>query len=253
MHGRTGEQLRRCADLAWSCHDSYCHLKVSIIIPVLNEAQYISETLAPLQQLRTAGHEVIIVDGGSHDATLDVSRSYADHVLISRPGRAFQMNAGSDVASGNVLLFLHADTRLPENVINTIENVLSGHEADQAFWGRFNVRLSGSARAFRVIERMINIRSCLTSVATGDQAIFISRGLFDRVHGYPEIPLMEDVAISKRLRKYTRSRCLSETVVTSSRRWEQSGVLATVLLMWKLRLYYFFGVSPETLARMYRR
>ena len=220
---------------------------LSIILPVLNEEASLPDVLARLQYLRQQGHEIIVVDGGSHDNSLMLAQQAADKVIVSQPGRAIQMNSGAELATGDILLFLHADTILPEEV----ERILSEIEGD-TFWGRFDVRLSGRRFIFRIIEAMMNFRSRITSVATGDQAIFITTGLFEKAGGYPEIALMEDIAISKQLSRVSRPVCVSNRVVTSSRRWEDRGIMKTILLMWKLRLYYFFGMSPQKISRMYR-
>ncbi len=223
-------------------------MKVSIVIPVLNEAGHIVDTLLSLQHCRSQGHEIIVVDGGSVDETAALSQPYADRVLHSEAGRARQMNTGIDAAGGDVLLFLHADTRLPAGAFDKIiRAVEEGH-----FWGRFNVRLSGKQFLFRVIERMMNLRSCLTGVATGDQAIFVSRESIDIVGCYPVLPLMEDVVFSKRLRNLDWPACLKQPVLTSSRRWEEKGIWRTMLLMWRLRLLFFLGVPAEKLAKQYR-
>jgi len=220
---------------------------LSIILPVLNEEASLPDVLASLQYLRQQGHEIIVVDGGSRDNSLMLAQQAADKVIVSQPGRAVQMNSGAELAAGDILLFLHADTALPVGV----ERILSEIEGD-SFWGRFDVRLSGNRSIFRVIEAMMNLRSRITSVATGDQAIFVTSSLFEKVGGFPEIPLMEDIAISKQLSKIVKPVCVSDRVVTSSRRWEDRGVIKTILLMWKLRLYYFLGMSPQKISRMYR-
>lgn len=222
-------------------------MKVSIIIPVLNEAKHLVEGLNKLQSYRKQGHEIVMVDGGSADDTVKLAADLSDKVIRSDRGRARQMNAGANIASGDVLLFLHADTVLPENACELIESSF----CDGRKWGRFDVKLSGTRNVFRVIETLINWRSRITSVATGDQAIFISREMFDRVGSFPDIPLMEDIAISKSLRHISKPACLTSVVVTSSRRWEKHGVLKTVLLMWFLRFLYFIGVSPDRLVRLY--
>jgi len=200
-----------------------------------------------LRSVIEQGHEVIIVDGGSTDNTLTIAYDITDTIIISKKGRALQMNNGASVASGDVVLFLHADTLLPENVAEIISDVYVGEN----FWGRFDVRLSNEKYVYRLIECMMNMRSSLTSIVTGDQAMFFEKNLFDRIGGFPEIALMEDVEISRQLKKISKPVRLKSKVVTSSRRWETNGVVATVLLMWKLRLYYFFGVSPEKLSQMY--
>ena len=220
---------------------------LSIIIPVLNEETTLPDALDRLQYLRQQGHEVIVVDGGSRDDSLMLAQQAADNVIVSQPGRAVQMNNGAELATGDVLLFLHADTVLPK----AVEQVFSKIE-DEVFWGRFDVRLSGKKLIFRIIETMMNLRSRITSVATGDQVIFVERSLFEKIGGYPEIDLMEDIAISKQLRKICKPVCVRDRVMTSSRRWEDRGAVRTILLMWKLRLYYFFGISPRKLSRMYR-
>jgi len=222
-------------------------VKISIIIPVLNEEINLSRISSHLQSIRHQGHEVIIVDGGSADNTLAIAHEVTDMVIVSKAGRALQMNSGASVASGEVLLFLHADTFLPDNAIQ----IVSDSFRRKNYWGRFDVRLSSSKYVYRLIEGLMNLRSSITSIATGDQAIFIEKDLFDRVGGFPEIVLMEDVEISRQLKKISRPVCLKQKVITSSRRWESNGVVATVLLMWKLRLYYFLGVSPEKLNQLY--
>lgn len=223
-------------------------MKLSIIIPVLNEEQNLSTTLAGLQSFRHSGHEIIVVDGGSRDSSLEHAHEMADAVLVSKAGRALQMNSGAAVATGEVFLFLHADTVLPENAAQLISSFYN----ENNLWGRFDIRLSSNRKIFRLIEFFINWRSRMTSVATGDQAIFIERKLFHETGGFPEIALMEDIAFSRVLKKISRPVCLRHKVITSSRRWEQKGVVTTVLLMWKLRLYYYLGVPPEKLNRLYR-
>ena len=228
-------------------------MNISIIIPVLNEEKKLSNTLADLKSFRHSGHEVIVVDGGSTDNSLKLAREAAAHevnysVIVSEPGRALQINNGAAIATGDVYLFLHADTVLPDNALHLISSI----EHDKHYWGRFDIRFSSNRIIFRLIEFMVNLRSRLTSIATGDQAIFIEAGLFKSIGGFPQIALMEDIAISRLLKKKSKPVCLKAKVITSSRRWETNGVVATVLLMWKLRLYYFFGVPPERLAQLYR-
>lgn len=223
-------------------------MRISIIVPALNEAGQIAATLEPLRRYQDKGHEVIVIDGGSDDDTRAVAERHADRVLQAETGRAAQMNHGIEAAQGDVLLFLHADTRLPGD---SIEKIIDAVE-EGCYWGRFNVRLSGDRFVFRIIERMMNLRSCITGVATGDQAIFVSRESVEIIGGYPALPLMEDVAFSKRLRSLAWPACISSKVVTSSRRWEDNGVLRTLLLMWRLRLLFFMGVSTDSLAKQYR-
>ncbi len=224
-------------------------MKVSIIIPVLNEEETITSTLQYLQGYREQGHKVIVVDGGSHDDTVARTHGLVDQVLKSRCGRAFQMNTGAEHADEDVLLFLHADTVLPEKGCSIIADVIGeGME-----WGRFDVRLSGKSWLFRIIEKMMSWRSCLTSIATGDQAIFVRKSLFWEVGGYPGIQLMEDIVLSRKLRNHSKPACLKERVTTSSRKWESNGILRTVFLMWRLRLMYSLGVSANKLAKQYYR
>ncbi|MGD2053590.1 MAG: TIGR04283 family arsenosugar biosynthesis glycosyltransferase [Gammaproteobacteria bacterium] len=223
-------------------------MKVSIIIPVLNEDRLIAGTLRALRYCRESGHEIIVVDGGSSDNTVSIAAQAADRVLHGNTSRAAQMNRGIDAAQGDILLFLHADTRLPEDAI---ANIVSAVE-DGCFWGRFNVRLSGNHFLFRIIERMMNLRSCITGIATGDQAIFVSSESIRVVGGYPQLPLMEDIVFSKSLRNLGWPACIKHPVITSSRRWEEKGIVQTVLLMWRLRLLFFIGVPAEKLARQYR-
>ncbi len=223
-------------------------MKVSIIIPVINDSKQLLEQLNSLQIYRQGGHQIVVVDGGSDDGVESVSKGLCDVFTVCERGRARQMNRGAELADGEVLLFLHADTRLPDNAIDCIVQVL---QAEGSVWGRFDLRLSGRRIVFRVIAACVNWRSHLTGVATGDQAVFVARRVFQRVGGYPSIPLMEDVALSKQLRAVAWPRRIRQPVTTSSRRWEERGILSTVLLMWWLRLLYFFGASPEVLVRKY--
>ncbi|MEQ6341430.1 MAG: TIGR04283 family arsenosugar biosynthesis glycosyltransferase [Gammaproteobacteria bacterium] len=220
---------------------------ISIIVPTLNEAHGITATLTPLQALRQAEHEVIVVDGGSTDDTVVHAAPLADRLVTAPRGRARQMNAGAAAATGDVLLFLHADTMLPLDAAAHITAGQSHH------WGRFDVRLTGAHPLLRIVESMMNLRSRLTGITTGDQALFVERALFLAVGGFPEQPLMEDIALSRTLKRYGRPLCLRAKVTTSSRRWEQNGVCSTILLMWRLRLAYFLGADPARLARLYHR
>ncbi|MGP1677454.1 MAG: TIGR04283 family arsenosugar biosynthesis glycosyltransferase [Burkholderiales bacterium] len=224
--------------------------RLSIIIPTLDEAPCIVATLESLGDLRRRGHEVIVADGGSCDATADLARNLADRVVCSAAGRAEQMNAGARAAAGDVFLFLHADSRLPAE---TDRLVLQGLAGDGPAWGRFDVQIAGSHPLLRLVERMMNLRSRLTHICTGDQGIFARREAFEAIGGYPRQELMEDIAISVRLRRLSAPLCLRERCLTSARRWESRGVLRTILLMWCLRLQYAFGVAPARLARAYGR
>lgn len=223
-------------------------MTLSIIIPVLNEAHGIGRTLESLQALRTWGHEIIVVDGGSQDATVALCGSLADRLIRAPRGRARQMNAGATVAQGDVFVFLHADTHLPQSADRMIARVLRTRACQ---WGRFDVRLSGRNPLFRIISRLMNLRSRLTGIATGDQTIFVRRNAFERIGGFPDIPLMEDIAISKALRRMSRPACIRRKTTTSSRRWEQYGIVRTTLKMWELRLRYALGADPTRLARAY--
>lgn len=221
---------------------------VSVIIPVLNESQRIEGFLRHLQPFRHAGHELIIVDGGSTDGSPEKCMPYVDKVLRTSAGRAHQMNVGAHVAKGNMLLFQHVDTWLPVGA----EAVLSRlSESDELIWGRFDVRLTPGHWLFPVISLLMNWRSRFTHIATGDQSIFISRPLFDEVGGFPEQLLMEDVELCSRLRRLLPPVCLSDKVVTSSRRWQKQGVWKTIVLMWRFRLAYSMGTPSEKLASIY--
>lgn len=222
---------------------------LSIIVPALNEAGTIAETLALLQPLRRRAVELIVVDGGSTDRTAQVAGPLASRVVRSPKGRAVQMNTGARTATGEILLFLHADTILPAGADRRVAEAIEAG----AVWGRFDVRLSGRHPLLRVVETFMNGRSRLTGIATGDQALFVRRDGFERVGGFPEIPLMEDLALSKALKRLGRPACLWARVTTSSRRWEEHGILRTILLMWWLRLRYFLGADPAQLARIYYR
>ncbi len=225
--------------------------RVSVVVPTLNEATTLPETLAPLQPLRASGQaEVVVSDGGSVDGTPSVAAALADHVVIGSPGRAEQMNRGAGAARGELLLFLHADTLVPDGWIEDIASATAGG----AGWGRFDVVIAGRPLVLPLIAGMMNLRSRLSGIATGDQGIFVRRELFARCGGYPPIPLMEDVALSRALKRAAgHPACLRSRLRTSGRRWERHGPLRTVLLMWRLRLLYFFGADPAQLARSYPR
>jgi rSAM/selenodomain-associated transferase 2 len=224
-------------------------MTISVIVPVLNEGALIVQALSALQSLKAAGHEVILVDGGSDDATIALSERVVDQILRSPRGRSRQMNAGAKVARGEVLLFLHADTYLPEHADKLI---IDGLNQQGKSWGRFDARLSGRHFLLRITEWLMNLRSRMTGIATGDQGIFVQRKLFEAVGGFPEIDLMEDIALSKILKRQGRPLCLWHRVLTSSRRWERKGILRTILLMWFLRLTYLLGADPRSLAQLYQ-
>lgn len=223
--------------------------RISIIMPVLNEAATLTGTLSGLQPLRAAGHEIIVVDGGSHDASMSLAQPWADHVIGAERGRARQMNAGAAIARHDIWLFLHADTQLPHHADQLI---IRGLQKSNCLWGRFDVQLSGRQFMLRIVERGMNWRSRLTGIATGDQAMFMRRDVFLRAGGFPDIPLMEDITLSGTLKRYSPPLCLSQCVITSSRRWEQRGILRTILLMWRLRLAYALGADPQRLVRPYQ-
>ncbi|BFM16604.1 hypothetical protein R50073_27870 [Maricurvus nonylphenolicus] len=226
-------------------------VNLSIIIPVLNEAKNLLAYLKPLQLWRQQGVELIVVDGGSDDDTLALAKDHADKAFVAERGRARQMNAGAKRAAGHYLLFLHADTRLPQAEVDEVLGSFESLKQRDVAWGFFPVRLSSRRWPFRVIECAISWRSRLTSVATGDQAIFVERSVWDQLGGFSDIPLMEDVEISKRLRQRSAPKVMSVPVETDSRRWESRGVVRTVLLMWSLRLLYFIGFKPQRLAPWY--
>ncbi|HEY1982055.1 MAG TPA: TIGR04283 family arsenosugar biosynthesis glycosyltransferase [Xanthobacteraceae bacterium] len=220
--------------------------RLTIIIPTLNEAAAIASALTALAPLRARGAEVIVVDGGSDDDTPRLAAPLADHVIAASRGRGAPMNAAAALGSGDALLFLHADTALPDDADRLIGAALS-----KRAWGRFDLRIAGGHPFLAIVARMINWRSRLTGVATGDQAIFARRDAFVAVGGFPDLPLMEDIAISRRLKRVCRPFCISVPVITSGRRWEHYGVGSTILLMWRLRLAYYLGAEPARLALRY--
>lgn len=222
---------------------------LSIVVPVLNEAAGIAGTLEALAPLRARGAEVIVVDGGSRDATVAIATPLADRVIDGPQGRARQMNAGAQQASAARLLFLHADTCLPERADSLVAAALQAHPLA---WGRFDVVIDGRSRMLPVIAALMNRRSRWTGIATGDQAMFMTRAAFESAGGFPDQPLMEDIELSKRLKRLCAPACLRERVTTSGRRWEQRGVWRTIVLMWRLRLLYALGVSADRLAPWYR-
>jgi len=229
---------------------SSVRLSVAVILPVRNEAAVLEAALADLL-VRHDPIEVIVVDGGSRDASRAIadgfSSRYPVRVFNAPAGRALQMNAGAAAARADILLFLHADTRLPPNAFERVRDAIGrGH-----VWGRFDVRLDGARFAYRVIEGLMNRRSALTGIATGDQAIFVRRDVFESLGGYAPIALMEDIELSRRLKRRDRPARITDPVKTSARRWERYGIVRTVLHMWGLRFLYWVGVSPARLARWY--
>ena len=223
-------------------------MQFSIVMPVLDEAAEIDASLAALAPMRAAGHEVIVIDGGSRDGTTAHCEGRVDLLMRAPRGRAVQMNAGAAHARGDVLLFLHADTRLPSDACAAVERAIEAG----ASWGRFDVAISGRSKMFPVIAAMMNLRSRCTGIATGDQAIFVSRQLFEGIGGYTELPLMEDIDLSRRLGNHAPPACLRQRVTTSGRRWERRGIWPTIVLMWWLRWCYWRGEPAEALARAYR-
>lgn len=221
---------------------------VAIVVPLLNEIKVLPALLAAL--CRLGADELIMVDGGSSDGSYQWLLNQGDDltlVVCEQTGRAAQMNAGAKVATSDVLLFVHADTLLPEGAID---------EVTKAMWGRFDLTFhdhrSRGFSSLDLVAWMINLRSRLSGVATGDQAIFVERRAFESVGGFESIPIMEDVALSKRLRRIARPYCSRIKVGTSARRWHQKGVWKTIFLMWRLRFAYSMGAPPEELHRVYR-
>jgi rSAM/selenodomain-associated transferase 2/rSAM/selenodomain-associated transferase 1 len=222
-------------------------MKLSIVMPVLDEGRQLAAALRRLGPMRERGAQLVVADGGSRDETWAIARAHADRLVLAQRGRAAQMNAGARCSSGDVLLFLHADTELPP----AADSLIGAALAQGAQWGRFDVRIDGHERALRLVERLMNWRSRWTGVATGDQAIFVRRDVFESLGGYADLALMEDVELSKRLKRRARPACLRETVVTSARRWQRNGVWRTMALMWRLRLGYVVGADPRRLALRY--
>ena len=220
---------------------------LAIVVPMVDEAATLPALLVHLAGWRARGCEVVLVDGGSRDDSVEMARAAGFRVLIAERGRARQMNAGAQACGGALLLFLHADTRLPEAADAMVRAAL----AVQA-WGRFDVHIDGRPRMLRVVAALMNLRSRLSGIATGDQAIFVRRDVFEAVGGFPDQPLMEDIELSCRLLRVSRPACLRARVRTSGRRWEQRGVWRTIALMWRLRWAYWRGVPAERLAEAYR-
>lgn len=240
---------------------------VSIIVPVRNEAAcapdlirlHRSITIQAEAAHRRIEHlneatsgdlcELIVIDGGSTDNTVQQLTAAGVRVLSAPPGRASQMNVGASAAAGNVLLFLHADTTLPDDAANHIATALTKGRS----WGRFDVRITGKSRWLPVIARAMNFRSRISGIATGDQAIFVTRELFARVQGFADIPLMEDIRLCQNLLKDSKPACLRTKVYTSGRRWDENGPLRVIVLMWLLRFGHWRGIAPSTLALLYCR
>lgn len=233
-------------------------INVSIVIPLLNEVENLLQLITQVATLNPLPQQVIVVDGGSIDSSVSITKKIIEDVMDngqlaidwqiieSTAGRAIQMNTGAALATGDILLFLHADTQLPINAINDIENAMV-----QSDWGRFDVHLDSRNPMLWVVSRMMNARSRLTVIATGDQAVFIKKSLFEQIGGYPNQPLMEDIELCKRLKNIAKPACLRSKVTTSARRWQQNGTGRTILLIWQLRFDYWRGISPEILKQRY--
>ena len=221
---------------------------LSIIIPALNEANGIERLLSVLSPMRSRGTEIIVVDGGSKDGTIEIARPLADLIATAPRGRAAQMNAGAALARGQTFLFLHADSFLPADADILVERKLT---RTKRVWGRFKIRIDSSHPVLMVVAMMINLRTRLTGIATGDQAIFVGGEVFRSLGGYPDIALMEDIALSKLLRAKSRPISIAQKVVTSARRWQSQGIFRMIFLMWRLRLAYYFGSDPQKLLRIY--
>ncbi len=225
---------------------------LAIVMPVLDEAQTLAERLSALRPLRARGVRVVVVDGGSADDSPAIARAHADLALLAPRGRAAQMNAGAAACDAELLLFLHADTALPAEADRLVAEALQGgFESVNFDWGRFDLRIASTRPLLRLVARLMNLRSRWTGIATGDQAMFVRRTLFERVGGFPDLPLMEDLALSRRLKRVGPPACLRAQVTTSARRWERHGVWRTILLMWRLRAAFFFGAEPRQLAIRY--
>lgn len=215
-----------------------------------DEAALIVKALRAVEKWRHLGHEIIVVDGDSTDCSCALAAPLCDRLVHAKPSRAGQMNAGAAAASGELLLFLHADTTLPDIAVAQLATV---NLRNFDYWGHFDVRLDAQPAIYRVLERLMNWRSRLTGIATGDQAIFVSRSLFKRSGGFPNIVLMEDIALSAILRRLQAPKILGTPVLSSARRWQRHGVARTILTMWSLRAAFYFGVSPHRLRAFYQR
>lgn len=233
----------------FSCLETGLNVRLSIIVPMLNEAAQLPELFAHLLPFQRTGCEIIFADGCSADGSAKLAEVAGFKVVKADRGRARQMNSGAEHANGDVLLFLHADTRLPKGALCHITQALV--QGDHC-WGRFDVCIHGKPFMLRIVGHMMNLRSRLTGIATGDQAMFVRRSVFEQLHGFPDQPLMEDVELCKRLKVLARPVCITHCVSTSGRRWEARGVWHTILLMWRLRFAYWWGTDASELARLYR-
>ena len=222
-------------------------MKVSVVVPVLNEAEYLPPLLLQLRQLIDQAVDVVVADGGSTDATVNLVRQAGFCVVVGSRGRARQMNLGATHAKGALLLFLHADNRLPADWLEAVQSQFTPKKC----WGRFDVRISGRSSMLPIIATLMNWRSRWTGIATGDQAMFMTREAFLKVGGFPDQPLMEDIEMSRRLLDISRPACIASKTTTSGRRWESRGVWSTIFLMWRLRWRYWRGHPAIELAKDY--
>jgi len=225
--------------------------RIAIVIPTLDEAAIIEERLRALQPCRDAGHLVVVSDGGSTDGTAALATPFADRIVQTTAGRAHQMNAGADAGramGAEVFVFLHADTILPRNALDAVAAAVGG---SRHAWGRFDVRIDGRSRWLPLIAALMNARSRLSGIATGDQAMFATAAAFATAGGFPEWPLMEDVGLSRALKAVSPPAALRAKVTTAGRRWDANGAWSTILLMWWLRLRFFLGTKPERLVASY--
>lgn len=221
---------------------------IAVIVPVLNEAAGLAAIMEQARQLTIEGAQLVWVDGGSTDGTAQLLQAGGFQVVASQPGRALQMNTGAAWVTSDRLLFLHADTTLPLSALSEVQRALSG----RFVWGRFDVRIQGRSRWLPVVAFMMNVRSRCTGIATGDQALFMTRAAFDAVGGFPAQALMEDIDMSRKLKRLSAPACLRSKATTSGRRWDTRGAWRTILLMWKLRWAYWRGAAPDDIARAYR-
>ena len=230
--------------------ESSIFMKISIIIPILNEASRIPQLTEELKKLDQRSCEIIIVDGGSKDNSVEIAEHAGFKVEKTICGRAHQMNTGAIFATGSVLLFLHADTQIPENVDLLVKKIFSDNPS--FCWGYFRVRISGYSKVLLIVGFMMNLRAYLTSIVTGDQVIFVKKKNFFKVGCFPEQLLMEDIELAKKLRGLSPPGCINDHVITSGRRWELHGVWRTIFLMWRLRWDYWRGIPPDKLAEKYQ-
>ena len=222
--------------------------KISIIIPALNEEKILMKQQDKLTNLLHEGHEVILVDGGSKDKTVSIADNLGITTIVTKPSRGYQLKIGSHLSSKDILLFLHIDTSLSDDGVNSVQEAMSD---PRNYWGRFNIKFDNKKMIYRMIAFFMNKRSCLTGSVTGDHAMFIRKDAYMKCGGFSDIPIMEDIEICKRLRKISAPVCLKVEVITSCRKWEHDGILLTILKMWSLRLFYFLGINPNKLAKLY--